>query len=188
MSGGWAKDYNRAERLLWQDPRQIFSEIGLEPGQTLVDIGCGDGFFSIPAAKIVGRAGLVYALDADTEALAVLSAKIKATDITNIRPLLADATESLACVYGADTVLLANVLHDFRCPLKVLANIRQTLRPQGLLADLDWKKEPQQLHGPPVARRLNQEEATALIQQAGFKMIKSTTCGPFHYLLLAVPS
>ena len=73
MRGGWGKDYNYAERLLWQNPHQVLSEIGLKTGATLADIGCGDGFFSLPAAKIMGETGLVYALDANAEAMAAMT-------------------------------------------------------------------------------------------------------------------
>jgi len=59
------------------------------------------------------------------------------------------------------------------------------LKPGGVLAALDWKKEPQQKHGPPLNIRLNQEEASALLSRAGFTVFESSLSGPFHYLLLA---
>ena len=65
--GGSHMDYNHAERLLWQDAPAILSQIGLRPGDTLADIGSGDGYFSIPAARMVGKTGKVYALDVSAE-------------------------------------------------------------------------------------------------------------------------
>ena len=47
------------ERRKWQNPEAILSSIGLRPGFTLIDIGCGSGFFALPAAKIVGKKGKV---------------------------------------------------------------------------------------------------------------------------------
>ena len=184
MSGGGEKDYNHAERLLWQNPNRILLEIGLATGQTLVDIGCGDGFFSIPAAKIVGKAGLVYAIDTSPEAIVSLTAKAQVAQLDNICPLLTDiALEPPPCC--VDIALLANVLHCFKNPLVVLANIKRVLRPNGVLAVLDWKKEPQQRHGPALPKRLSQEAAVALIQQSGFRVVKDAPSGPFHYLVLA---
>ncbi len=187
MPHGWSKDYNHAERLLWQNADQILSEIGLQPGMTLVDLGCGDGFFSLPAARIIGPTGLVYAIDASAEAISSLNEHAAAAGFTNIRTFVADAEESVLCDKCADVALMANVLHDFEHPLSVLANARKMLKPGGVLADLDWKKEPQQVHGPPLAKRLNQAEASSLLSQAGFKVFKSSLSGPFHYLLLAKP-
>jgi len=57
------------ERKKWQDPDAILSEIGLEPGMIFTDLGCGEGFFALPAARIVGEAGRVYALDINAEAI-----------------------------------------------------------------------------------------------------------------------
>jgi len=185
VSGGWDKDYNHAERLLWQNPSQILFEIGLKIGDTLADIGCGDGFFSLAAAKIVGSQGLIYALDTNTVAITALMANAQTAGAGNIHPILSDAQELVPCPTQADVALLANVLHDFRYPLKALANVKQALKPNGNIAVIDWKKEPQQRHGPPLAKRLSQEEEAKLLRNAGFKIIMVAPTGPFHYLLLA---
>jgi ubiquinone/menaquinone biosynthesis C-methylase UbiE len=185
MPHGWTKDYNRAERLLWQDAERILAEAGLTQGATMVDLGCGDGFFTIAAAKIVGPGGLIYAVDASPEAISALNSNLSASGLNNVRVAIADAETFIACEHCADLVLLANVLHDFEKPLKVMANARTMLKPGGTLADLDWKKEPQQQHGPPFPKRLSQDEAAAIFTQAGFKTISRTLSGPFHYLLLA---
>ena len=185
MSHGWGKDYNHAERVLWQNAEQILSEIGLQPGATLADIGCGDGFFSLPAAKMVGDTGLIYALDASPEAISSLKEKVAAAGLKNIRTFIADAERTVVCDRCADVVLMANVLHDFEHPLLVLANAIKILKPGGILADLDWRKEAQQIHGPPLAKRLSQDDASAILKEAGFIVVKSSLSGPFHYLLLA---
>ena len=82
---------------------------------------------------------------------------------------------------------MANILHDFADPVAALKNARLMLKPSGKLADLDWKKEKKQLHGPPFTKRLSQEQASALLKQAGFKVVSNTLSGPFHYLLIAGP-
>lgn len=183
MPHGWTKDYNHAERLLWQDPVRILSDIGLKTGQTLVDIGCGDGFFSVPAARMVGSIGLVYAIDSSVEAIDDL--KQKAGQLNNIRTYVANAEQSILCEQCADVVLMANVLHDFVDPAAVLLNSDKMLKPEGILVDLDWKKDPQQMHGPPLSRRLNEDEAESLLQAQGFCVFSRSLSGPFHYLLLA---
>ncbi len=185
MAHGWSKCYNLAERLLWQNPEEVLDALGLRPGQTLIDLGCGDGFFTIPAARRVGEAGAVYALDASPEAIQIVARKASQEQLRNVKVELGDAEQEVLCPRCADVLLLANVLHDFAHPLKVLANARQMLKPDGVLADLDWKKEESQVHGPPYARRLSQAEAAALLAEGGFRVFKNTLSGPFHYLLLA---
>jgi hypothetical protein len=70
----------------------------------------------------------------------------------------------------------------------LLLDMKEARKPGGRMADLDWKKEKQQLHGPPFAKRFDQEKAAALLNQAGFKVMSSTLVGPFHYLLMAEPA
>ena len=185
--GGSLKDYNHAERRLWQDAPAILSQIGLKPGDTLADIGSGDGYFSIPAARIVGKAGKVFALDVNAEAIAELKAAASMAGLANIQTAVGEAETTVLCEHCADVVLMANVLHDFADPVAALKNARLMLKPGGRLADLDWKKDKDQIHGPPFAKRFDQEKATTLLNQAGFKVMSSALVGPFHYLLIAEP-
>ena len=186
--GGLLKDYNHAERRLWQDALAILSQISLKPGDTLIDIGSGDGYFSIPAARIVGETGKIYALDVSAEAISELKEAARVARLTNIQPLVGNAEKAILCEGCADVVLMANILHDFKDPVAALKSARRMLKPGGRLADLDWKKEKDQLHGPPFTRRFDQAKATSLLEQAGFKVMSSTLIGPFHYLLLAEPA
>jgi ubiquinone/menaquinone biosynthesis C-methylase UbiE len=186
--GGSLKDYNHAERRLWQDAPAILSQIGLQPGDTLADIGSGDGYFSISAAKMVGKTGKIYALDVSAEAIAELKTAASVAGLNNIQTAVGEAENALLSQGCADVVLMANVLHDFNDPVAALKYARLMLKPSGRLADLDWKKEKEQLHGPPFAKRFDQEKAAALLNQAGFRVMSSAPVGPFHYLIIAEPA
>jgi ubiquinone/menaquinone biosynthesis C-methylase UbiE len=181
---GWLKDYNQAERLLWQNPQDVLSRLELKSGDTFLDIGCGDGFFALPAAVQVGSQGWVYGLDVSPEALEKLKTRAGEAGLSNIHLVLGNAEEVLLCNTGADVVLLANVLHDFSFPLKVLERVSQVLKPHGLLAVVEWEKLPMQ-HGPPLAKRLERSRTQGLLETAGFSLQDLQTTGPFHYLVTA---
>ncbi len=183
--GGSLKDYNHAERRLWQDASAILFQIGLKPGDTLADLGCGDGYFSIPAARIVGDSGKIYAIDISIEAISELKTGASAAGLNNIQTAVGAAESTLLCHNCADVVLLANVLHDFADPIAALKNASSMLKRGGVLANLDWKKDKGQIHGPPFTRRFDQAKASNLLQQTGFKVMSSKLAGPFHYLLIA---
>jgi precorrin-6B methylase 2 len=57
------------ERRQPQDPEKILTSLGVAPGMVFIDIGCGDGYFAIPAAHRVRPQGKVYAVDIDAGAL-----------------------------------------------------------------------------------------------------------------------
>jgi ubiquinone/menaquinone biosynthesis C-methylase UbiE len=183
--GGSLKHYNHEGRSRWQDAPTILAQIGLERGDTMADIGAGDGYFSIPAAKIVGNSGSILALDAYPEAISDLNTAASAAGLTNIKTTLGEAERTILCTGCADVILMANVLHDFNDPFAALKNASIMLKPGGRLVDLDWKKESGQPFGPPFAIRFDQEKAAALLEKAGFKVISSELVGPYHYLLIA---
>jgi precorrin-6B methylase 2 len=52
-----------------QNPERILSAIGIRPRDILIDIGCGEGFFAIPAAKIIGSSGKIIGIDNNRKAV-----------------------------------------------------------------------------------------------------------------------
>ena len=175
---------NEVERRKWQNPDSILATIGLNLGFTFVDVGCGDGFFSIPAAEIVGKKGRVFALDSDEEAIALLKKKAFAKNLVNVEAIVGTAEDTVLCDACADVVFFGIVLHDFRDPARVLANAMKMLKSKGRLVDLDWKKEPMDF-GPPLSIRFSEERAIGLIERAGFKVEQQKDAGRFHYLIIA---
>jgi ubiquinone/menaquinone biosynthesis C-methylase UbiE len=105
-----------------------------------MDIGCGDGFFSILAAKKVGEKGKVYALDSDASAIKRLNSKAQAEGLRNIVSKIGLAEETVFRSGCADFVFFSMVLHDFADPAKVLQNAKAMIKPTGRLVDFNWKK------------------------------------------------
>jgi ubiquinone/menaquinone biosynthesis C-methylase UbiE len=176
--------HNENERRKWQNPEAILADIGLKAGHTFVDVGCGEGFFAIPAARIVGKKGKVYGVDVYKEAVDHLREKAMKEGLANLDLTVGAAEDTIICERCADIVFFGIDLHDFRDPAKVLTNARKMLKPSGRLVDLDWKKEPMEL-GPPAQIRFSEEEAAKRILAAGFKIETVRESGPYHYLIIA---
>lgn len=174
------------ERRKWQNPEAILADIGLKRGFTFADIGCGGGFFALPAAKIVGKEGKVYGLDSDTESIASLREQAAREGLKNLYLTIGMAEESVMCEQCADIVFFGMALHDFKDPSQVLGNARRMIKITGRLTNLDWKKETMEL-GPPFRIRFDQEMAARLIEAAGFTIEIIKDSGPYHYLIIARP-
>jgi ubiquinone/menaquinone biosynthesis C-methylase UbiE len=175
---------DETERRKWQNPEAILMEIGLQPSFTFIDVGCGEGFFSIPAAKIVGSKGKVYGFDSNEESIKRLKEKATRERLDNLILKVGVAEETILCRGCADIVFFGIDLHDFRDPAKVLINAKKMLKIGAKLADLDWKKEPMEL-GPPMQVRFSQEEAVTRIEEAGFRVHAVKQAGRYHYLIIA---
>jgi len=166
------------------DPEAIFSVIGLKPGFAFIDIGCGAGFFALPAARIVGKTGMVYGLDPDVRAIKFLKEEAAREKLDNLHLTTGRGEETILCEKCADIVFFGMDLHDFQDAAKVLENARRMLKPTGRLANLDWKKEPMKL-GPPFEIRFDHAKAKQLIETAGFCVESIKDSGPYHYLIIA---
>ena len=175
-----------ALRRKWRNPEITLKSVGLSAGMVFVDVGCGDGFFAIPAAQLVGEKGVVYAVDIDASAIERLKGKAAEKGLKNVTGKVGEAEETVFCEGCADIVFYSRVLHDFRDPAKVLRNAKRMLKPAGTLVDLDWKKKLTAL-GPPVRIRFSEEQAASLIRAAGFMIESVKAAGRNFYVVTAKP-
>ncbi len=156
----------------------------MKAGLIFMDIGCGGGFFSLPAARLVGSKGRVYGIDPDREAIARIKEKAEREGLENIDLTVGKAEETILCEACADIIFFGIVLHDFNNPAKVLMNAKKMLKYSGLLINLDWKKEPMNI-GPPIQIRFSEERAVKFISDAGFTVEAAKDSGPYHYIIIA---
>jgi precorrin-6B methylase 2 len=77
-----------------KNPYRSLEAAGLKPGQKVMEVGCGPGFFTIPAAKIVGEKGLIYAIDVNHRAIKRVEEKMQKYGLSNIKPILNNAADS----------------------------------------------------------------------------------------------
>jgi ubiquinone/menaquinone biosynthesis C-methylase UbiE len=180
--GGFSLD--EATRRSWYNPDTVLAD--LKAGMTFADIGCGDGYFTVLAAKKVGPEGRVYAVDIDPSGIEKLKNKAKAERLTNILTQVGQAEETAFCNGCVDFVFYSMDLHDFNDAAKVLQNAKQMLKPIGRLVDLDWKKL-QMPFGPPVAIRFSEDYAAGLLRKAGLVVLDVRDAGPYHYMVTAKP-
>ena len=175
---------NEATRRSWYNPDFVLQD--LHSNMVFMDIGCGDGFFSILAAKKVGKNGKVYAIDSDASAIEKLKQKSKNEGLENITAKVGNAEDTVFCKQCADLILYCMDLHDFKNPKKVLQNAREMIKTDGVVVDLDWKKVEGSI-GPPVDIRFSEEKVAELMRSEGFKVTDIISIGLYHYLITAKP-
>jgi ubiquinone/menaquinone biosynthesis C-methylase UbiE len=180
------KHFSEGTIRKWRHPKLNLENIGLRSGMTFIDVGCGYGFFTIPAAQIVGEKGRVYAVDIDASAIDRLQREAAEKGLKNIRAEVGEAEEAVFCNACADIVFYSIVLHDFRDPAKVLHNAKRMVKPDGALVNLDWKKKLIPF-GPPVQIRFSEEQAANLIEQAGFTIASVKDLESDFYIVTAKP-
>jgi ubiquinone/menaquinone biosynthesis C-methylase UbiE len=117
------------------DPVKTLEATGLQPGQCVLEVGCGTGFFTIPAARLVGDTGLVHSIDLYPRAIEHVTQKTQEAVLTNVKLTLADALATGLPDSGFDLILLLGVIPSPTLPLdRLLPEMHRLLKPDGELA------------------------------------------------------
>jgi ubiquinone/menaquinone biosynthesis C-methylase UbiE len=119
---------------LLRDPYKLLKAAGLKRGQKVVEVGCGPGFFTIPAAHIVGKKGFIYAIDVNPYAIARVRKKIAINETNNVTPLLSNASDTGLPERSVDLAFLVGLGHIVGGQKNILAEMHRILRPGGVLS------------------------------------------------------
>ena len=182
-SEGYIAAQDAPDRAAWQKPEEILDALALAPGQMVCDIGAGPGYFSLRAAKRVGDAGRVFAVDVEPKMLDVLRAKIEKTGARNVTPVLAVAADPLLPPRSCDLVLIVDAYHHFPDRPRYLARLAALLKPNGRLADVDWHKKKTDV-GPELEHRVAREDFLADAAKAGLHVVAEPKFLPHQYFLI----
>jgi len=174
------------ERQAALQPRALLRSLGLKPGETVADIGCGPGFFTLPAAEIVGPEGVVVAADIQGEMLSTVRMRAAEQGYGNIRLVKTSETEVPLPAASFDHVVAAFVLHEVPRHATFLRRLARLLKPTGRLAVVEWQKIAQP-EGPPIEDRISPDELIADAGAAGLRLSKRRELGDYHYVCIFVP-
>jgi ubiquinone/menaquinone biosynthesis C-methylase UbiE len=133
---------------LFRDPYKALSAAGLEPGQNILEVGCGPGFFTTPASRIVGEAGSVLALDVNPLAVEHVQQKIKTEGVTNARIMLANAAQTDLPSQNFDLAFLFGLAHPIGNMGKIWSELHRLLKPGGTLSVEGRLQPPDELFQP----------------------------------------
>jgi len=117
------------------DPVKTLQIADVQPAQKILEVGCGTGFFTLPAAKIIGEKGSLIAMDASSGYLKVVAKKIRKANLNNVSIVQRDALDTGLETASIDKVLLFGVIPFPLLPLdKLLPEMHRVLKPDATMA------------------------------------------------------
>lgn len=116
-------------------PTKILSGAEIQPGQSVLEVGCGTGYFTLPAARLIGDQGRLVAFDILSESVEFVSQKVQTANLKNVRVIKADALTTGMDSESFDTVLLFGVIPAPMLPInRLMTEMHRVLKENGNLA------------------------------------------------------
>ncbi|UCF94760.1 MAG: class I SAM-dependent methyltransferase [Desulfobacterales bacterium] len=117
------------------NPVKTLQGADVKSGETILEVGCGTGFFTIPAAQMIGDQGCLVAMDVLSGYIEQVSKKVRAADLKNVRVVKRNAVDTGLEAASIDKVLLFGVVPFPSLPLnRLLPEMHRILKPEGSLA------------------------------------------------------
>lgn len=178
-------------RVLWPDPEGALRALGsFFPGLRVLDLCCGDGFFTAPLSRILGDDGAIVGIDLDPSMLARCRAEVEAHGLSIAIWREADAGRLADLDLGRfDAALLANTLHGIPDKTGIAGVVRGLLKPGAPLVVVNWHAARSreatpvlgQPRGPAPELRLSPEACADAVEPAGFRLIRTVELTSYHY-------
>jgi ubiquinone/menaquinone biosynthesis C-methylase UbiE len=160
----------------------LLANLGLKPGMTVCDMGCGNGFYSLPIARLVGPTGRVLAVDIQPEMLKMLEEREAAENLTNIDTILGLLHDPKLPEGTVDLILLVDVYHEFSHPEQMLTAMRRALKPDGRIALVEYRAEDPNVPIKPL-HKMSKQQILKEFPANGFKLVKEFDRLPWQHLM-----
>ncbi len=160
----------------------VLEQLGVRTGMTVCDMGCGNGFYSLKLARLVGPNGRVFAVDIQPQMLFMLRARAEEDGIENITPLLASVHDPRLPRASTDLILLVDVYHELSHPERVLGALRRALKPKGLVVLVEYRDEDPKVPIRPL-HKMSKRQIIRELDANGFKLARQFDGLPWQHMM-----
>ncbi len=160
----------------------MIANLGIKPGMTLCDMGCGNGYHTLRMAQLTGKTGQVFGVDVQSEMLGFLRTRMEEQGIENVVPILGSFHSPRLPVNSIDLILLVDVYHEFSHPEQMLAGMRRALKPGGLIVMVEYRAEDKTV---PIKRlhKMSKAQVDKELTSNGFKLVKEFDRLPWQHMM-----
>ncbi|MAB79734.1 MAG: hypothetical protein CMJ89_10325 [Planctomycetes bacterium] len=172
----------RATREDEEHTGRFFDALSVVEGQTICDLGCGNGYHTLELAERVGAAGRVIGVDIQPEMLDLLELRAAERSITNIDLIVGEVHDPRLEEASCDLILMADVYHELSHPAEVLESLRKALKPGGRVVALEFRAEDPEVPIKPLHKMTRAQLLTEFTAN-GFLLVEEFDELPWQHLL-----
>jgi len=183
FSAEHAEWLTRPDREATEQPDKVLDALKIPQGATVADIGAGVGYFTWRMAERVGPKGKVIAEEVQQKMLDLMAAELKKRNITNVEMVLGGLRDPRLPENAVDLALLVDVYHEFSEPETMIGHIRRSLKPQGRLVLVEYRKEDPSVPILPL-HKMSVEDVCSEIEPLGFHLQESLEFLPTQHILI----
>jgi ubiquinone/menaquinone biosynthesis C-methylase UbiE len=170
-------------RNAWQQPEKVVATLAFKPGESVVDLGAGPGYFTLRFARAVGPTGKVYGVDISREMLDYLAKQARSEHLANIQPVLAEPHDPKLAPDSVDLIFICDTLHHISDRAKYFPLLMRALKPGGRLVNIDFYKRPLPV-GPPVEMKIPEPDMIREAEAAGFHLVRKYDFLKYQYFVV----
>jgi ubiquinone/menaquinone biosynthesis C-methylase UbiE len=172
----------RESRVREEDCETLLDALEVQPGQTVCDMGCGNGFYTLPLARRVGKEGKIVAVDIQREMLNLLKDRASAEKIDNVELVHGTLVDPRLATNSLDLVLMVDVYHEFSHPEQMLKAIRNSLKPAGRVALVEFRAEDPNVPIKPL-HKMSKAQILKEFPPNGFRLVGEFDKLPWQHLM-----
>ena len=166
---------NLEAKFKWKERERIKKLISLNKGDCIADVGSGGGFLTYDFAQLVGEKGTVYAVDIEKYNLQFILKQCKNKGINNIKTVTADFDSPGLEDNSVDVIFSKNMFHHLQDPVSYFKNCRNSLKENGKVIIIDFKKTDKNKHLPIISGKhyTDEEKIIDSMDKAGYVHVQS---------------
>ena len=172
----------RESREREEDCATMLKALAVKKGDVVCDLGCGNGFYSLKLAEMVGEEGKVIAVDIQPEMLEMVRERAAKAGVKNVQTVLAGEDDPKVEEGSCDLVLMVDVYHELSKPAEVLEHVRKSLKKGGRVALVEFRGEDPEVPIKPL-HKMSKEQIRKEWGANGFVVVEEFDRLPWQHLM-----
>lgn len=172
----------REEREREERCSMMLANLGLKNSMTVCDMGCGNGFHTLKIAQLLQDRGQVFAVDVQPTMLKLLRERMEEQGIDNVIPVLGSLHDPRLPIESIDLILLVDVYHEFSHPEPMLAAMKRSLKPDGMIVLVEFRAEDDSVPIKPL-HKMSKEQINRELLANGYRLVREFDGLPWQHMM-----